>query len=194
MIILRNKEFSDKEDKNIKDVKTAGRVAGAAGMASGGVGLYHSLKAQKIADKANSNGIGDKEPSEAKIKTEAFKDEIISKLDTSKSENTPKTIRRRLGKLIENAQKLNGAQKNNLKPNGTPKQNELYIKNVQQMVKQMKHDADFVGCGLSVVQDSKTGLYKLCIDNKLYDIPERKVEMGTDNTEDGLELVPVIVD
>jgi hypothetical protein len=51
----RKKEFSDKEDKNIKDVKTAGRVAGTVGMASGGVGLYHSLKAQKIADKANSN-------------------------------------------------------------------------------------------------------------------------------------------
>lgn len=51
----KKKEFSDKEDKNIKDVKTAGRVAGAVGMASGGVGLYHSLKAQKIADKANSN-------------------------------------------------------------------------------------------------------------------------------------------
>ena len=153
----------------------------------------------KFADESNNNGIGDNEPSDAKIITENFKNEIMSKLNTSKSKKTPKAIKYYLGKLIEAAQQLNGVQKNNLKPNGTPEQNKQYNLTLQEIVCQMRDYTEFVGCGLSVVQDSKTGLYKLCLDNKLYDIPERKVEIGKEEVEDGIIegnilLAPVIVD
>ena len=117
----------------------------------------------------------------------------MSKLDISQSKK-PKKVKYYLNKLVEVAQELNGVQKNNLKPNGTPEQNKEYNLRIQERIAQMRDYANFIGAGLSVVQDSKTGLYKLCIDNKLYDIPERKVEIGTENTEDGVELVPVIVD
>ncbi len=101
--------------------------------------------------------------------------------------------------MIEVAQQLNGVQKNNLKPNGTPEQNKQYNLTIQERIAQMKSNVEYIGAGLSVVQDSKTGLYKLCIDNKLYDIPERKVEIGKEYVEDGIIegnvfLVPVIVD
>lgn len=151
----------------------------------------------QFADNANNNGIKS-EPSDAKIKTKVFKFEIMSKLDTSKSTRDPKAIRHYLDLLIETAQTLNGAHKNNLKPQGTAEQNKQYNLELQEIVCQMRDYAEFVGCGLSVVQDSK-GLYKLCIDNKLYDIPERKVEIGKKHVEDGIirgnvVLVPVIVD
>lgn len=132
--------------------------------------------------------------SDAKIITENFKNEILSKLDTSKSTKALNAIKRRLGKLIQIAQELNGVQKNNLKPQGTPAQNNLYYIRLQDLKNNMKLNAEFIGSGLSVVQDSKTGLYKLCINNQLFDIPERKVEIVNENTEDGIELVPGIVD
>ena len=132
------------------------------------------------------------EPSEAKIKTEVFKFDIMSKLDIPQSKT--KYIRYYLNELLDCAQALNGVQKNQLKPNGTPEQNRQYHLTIQEKVAQMNDYAQFVGSGLSIVQDSKTGLYKLCIDNKLYDIPERKVEIVPVDTEEGYLLEPKIVD
>jgi len=130
------------------------------------------------------------EPSDAKIKTEVFKNEIMSKLSTSQSKKT----KYYLDKLVEAVQELNGVQKNNLKPNGTQEQNKMYNLRIQERVAQMKDFAEMVGCGLNIVQDSKTGLYKLCINNKLFDVPERKVEIVTVETDDGPELLPEITD
>lgn len=135
----------------------------------------------------------EKELSDAKIQTEVFKNEIMSKLDITQSKK-PKNVKYYLGKLIDAAQELNGVQKNNLKPNGTQEQNKMYNSRIQERVAQMKGFAQMVGCGLSIVQDSKTGLYKLNINNKLFDIPERKVEIVNVDTEDGVELLPEIVD
>ena len=124
--------------------------------------------------------------------TEKFKNEIMSKLDTSKSKNDIDTIYKYLGRLIEIAQTLNGAK--NLKPEGTPEQNSGYYLRIKERIDQMNDYAILVGSGLSVVQDSQTGLYKLRINNELFDIPARNVKIVTDNTEDGFELVPKIVD
>lgn len=132
--------------------------------------------------------------SDAKIVTENFKNEIMGKLDTSKADLSPREIKFYLGELIETVQTLNGVQKNNLKPNGTPEQNDRYGERMQEMKVMMNQYVEFVGSGLNVVQDSKTGLYKLSIGDKLYDIPERKVEITTVETVDGEELTPEIVD
>lgn len=118
---------------------------------------------------------------------------IMSKLDIPQSKK-PKNIKYYLGKLVETVQELNGVQKNKLKPNGTPEQNEMYNRRIQENIDQMRDFVKFIGCGLSVVQDSKTGLYKLNINNKLFDIPKRKVEIVNVNTDDGVELLPEIVD
>ena len=142
-------------------------------------------------NRRNTNGTSE-DVSDGKVKTEVFKFEIMSKLDTSKSDRPLKNIRYYLGKLIETAQTLNGAR--NLKPNGTAEQNKMYSLRMEEIKAQMKDYAEFVGSGLSVVQDSKNGLYKLCINNQFYDIPERKVEIGTVDTEDRIELMPEIVD
>lgn len=139
----------------------------------------------------NTNAPAD-DISDGKVKTEVFKCEIMSKLDTSKSNSSQKNIRYYLGQLIETAQTLNGAR--NLKPNGSTEQNKMYNLRMEEIKAQMKDYAEFVGSGLSVVQDTKSGLYKLSIDGKLYDIPERKVEITNVDTEDGIELMPEIVD
>lgn len=81
-----------------------------------------------------------------------------------------------------------------LKPNGTPEENNIYNGRLQERIGRMNQYAVLVGSGLSVVQDSKTGLYKLCINDKLYDIPERKVKIVSEDTVDGPELLPEIVD
>ena len=141
-----------------------------------------------------NSGINDKEPSEAELKTRMFVDDIMNKLDTSKSKCPPAEIQELLKDLVKEAQQLNGVQKNNLKPQGTPKQNNTYERRLQQKKNLMNQYTEIIGSGLSVVQDSKTGLYKLCIDNKLYDIPERKVELGISDTDFGDEFVPEIVD
>lgn len=123
-----------------------------------------------------------------------FKNEVMQKLDTSKSNNPPKTIKYYLNKLIENLQILNSVQKNNLKAQGNAKQNNLFNVRIQQTISAMKDYIEFIGSGLSVVEVSKSGLYKLCINNQLLDIPERKVEIMSEKTEDGIELMPQIVD
>ncbi len=146
----------------------------------------------KFADHSSNNN--NVEPSDGKIQTEMFKDEIMSMLDTSKSKMTPQNIKFYLGKLLETIQTLNGAKKNNLKPQGNTEQNKLYEVRLQEAVHQMENYAKFVGSGLSVVQDSKAGLYKLSINDKLLDVPERNVKIATIETEDGQELMPEIVD
>jgi len=147
----------------------------------------------QFADKNNYNGIGNNEPSEAKIKTEILKNSIMKRVDTSKSRLPRKDIERYLGLLIEIAQQLNGVQKNKLKPNGTPEQNEIYNARIQEMIGHMYGHAQEVP-GLSIVQNSKTGLYKLRINDMSFNIPERKVEIVNVNTDDGVELLPEIVD
>ena len=134
------------------------------------------------------------EPSDAKIMTENFKNEIWSKLDLSKAKKPVKTVKYYLNKLVEEVQTLNGAQKAKLTPQGTPKQKEIYNQRMQERVSKMADYANFVGSGLELVQDSKTGLYKLKINNEVLDVPERKVEIKPTNTEDGIELLPEIVD
>lgn len=134
------------------------------------------------------------EPSDAKVMTENFKDEIWSKLDLSKAKKPVKTVKYYLNKLVEEVQTLNGAQKAKLTPQGTPKQKEIYNQRMQERVSNMADYANFVGSGLELVQDSKTGLYKLKINNEVLDVPERKVAIVNEDTEDGVELVPQIVD
>ena len=141
-----------------------------------------------------NSGINDKEPTEAELKTRMFVDDIMNNLDTSKSKCPPAEIQELLKDLVKVAQQLNGVQKNNLKPQGTPKQNNKYESRLRQDKNRMNTYTELIGSGLSVVQDSKTGLYKLCIGNKLYDIPERKVELKTVDTDFGDEFVPEIVD
>lgn len=146
----------------------------------------------------HSSGINDNEPSEAKLKTEMFIDEIMSKLSIDNSKkNAQSNVNLMLHDLIETAQKLNGVQKNNLKPNGTSKQNEKFDSCVRQLMYLMNSYAESISrqaSSLSIVQDSKTGQYKLCVNNKLYDIPERKVELGISDTDFGKEFIPKIVD
>lgn len=134
------------------------------------------------------------EPSDAKIMTENFKNEVIDKLDLSKAKKPVKTVKYYLNKLVEEVQTLNGAQKAKLTPQGTPKQKEIYNQRMQERVSNMADYANFVGSGLELVQDSKTGLYKLKINNEVLDVPERKVAIVNEDTEDGVELVPQIVD
>ena len=141
-----------------------------------------------------SSGLNDKEPSEAELKTKMFVDNIMNKLDTSKSKVSTEDIKDLLEDLVKVAQQLNGVQNNNLKPQGTPKQNNKYESGLRQYKNQMNSYTELIGSGLSIVQDSKTGLYKLCIDNKLYDIPERKVELKIIHPDLGGEFVPKIVD
>lgn len=134
------------------------------------------------------------EPSDAKIKTEILKNSIMKRVDTSKSRLPRKDIETYLGFLIELAQQLNGVQKNKLRPNGTPEQNELFYTRIQEMIGQMYQHAQEVP-GLSIVQNSRTGLYKLRINDVSFNIPERKVEIKpTMITDYRAELEPVIVD
>lgn len=134
------------------------------------------------------------EPSDAKVMTENFKNEVMDKLDLSKAKKPVKTVKYYLNKLVEEVQTLNGAQKAKLTPQGTPKQKEIYNQRMQERVSNMADYANFVGSGLELVQDSKTGLYKLKINNEVLDVPERKVAIVNEDTEDGVELVPQIVD
>ncbi len=160
---------------------------------SAGKRTEHFKPLLQFANKGNDYGTGD-EPSEAELKTRKFINDIMSELDTSNSKQSPKNIKLLLDKLVATAQRLNGVIKMKLQPQGTPKQNENF-KNYMQMEPYLMEDyAKSIGCNLSVVQDSKTGLYKLCIDNKLYDIPERKVELGISDTVNGEYYIPVIVD
>ncbi len=134
------------------------------------------------------------EPSDAKVMTENFKNEVMDKLDLSKAKKPVKTVKYYLNKLVEEVQTLNGAQKAKLTPQGTPKQKEIYNQRMQERVSNMADYANFVGSGLELVQDSKTGLYKLKINKEVLDVPERKVAIVNEDTEDGVELVPQIVD
>ena len=134
------------------------------------------------------------EPSDAKVMTENFKDEIWSKLDLSKARKSAKTSKYYLNKIVEEIQTLNGAQKNKLAPNGTSEQNAKYNKDLQDRVANLPEYARYVGCGLELIQDSKTGLYKLKIKNEVFDVPERKVAIVNKDTEAGQILEPQIVD
>lgn len=134
------------------------------------------------------------EPSDAKVMTENFKDEIWSKLDLSKARKSAKTSKYYLNKIVEEIQTLNGAQKNKLTPNGTPEQNAIYNRRLEEKANLITNYAKFVGCGLELVQDSKTGLYKIKINKEVLDVPERKVAIVNEDTEGGVELVPQIVD
>ena len=126
--------------------------------------------------------------------TENFKDEIWSKLDLSKARKSAKTSKYYLNKIVEEIQTLNGAQKNKLAPNGTSEQNAKYNKDLQDRVANLPEYARYVGCGLELIQDSKTGLYKLKIKNEVFDVPERKVAIVNKDTEAGQILEPQIVD
>lgn len=135
------------------------------------------------------------EPSDAKVMTENFKDEIWSKLDLSKARKSAKTSKYYFNKLVEEVQTLNGAQKSRLTPNGTPEQNAMYNERLQERAASLSNYAGYVGCGLEIIQDSKTGLYKLKIKNEVFDVPERKVAIVNQDTDtNGQELVPQIVD
>ena len=135
------------------------------------------------------------EPSDAKVMTENFKDEIWSKLDLSKARKSAKTSKYYLNKIVEEIQTLNGAQKSRLTPNGTPEQNAMYNERLQERAASLSNYAGYVGCGLEIIQDSKTGLYKLKIKNEVFDVPERKVAIVNQDTDtNGQELVPQIVD
>lgn len=144
--------------------------------------------------KENGNTELQKDISSAKLETEMFISKIMRRLDTSKMEDSPKNVRYYLGNLVRVAQILNGVQENNLKPNGNSEQNRVYDFRIKDLKNHLNDYVEFVGSGVSVMQDSRTGLYKLTINDKIYDIPKRKVEIQEVNTEDMIELLPDIVD
>ena len=145
--------------------------------------------------KFNNNDVTSQQDiSAGKLETEMFIQKLMRNLDKSKMQKTPKTVEYYLRKLIEVAQTLNGVQKNNLKPQGNSKQNEFYNLRIQEFKENLKDYADFIGSDLGVVQDSKTGLYKISINNRLYNIPERNVEIVQEETLDMIELMPSIVE
>ncbi len=132
------------------------------------------------------------EPTKAQIQTENFKNEIMQNLKFKKEKQARVSFY--LDQLIKVAQELNGVIKNNFTPNGTTKQNEIYNRRIKEKIGQMRDYTQFIGSGLSLEQDNATKLYKLRIGDKLFNIPERKVLIGTEETENGIELSPVIVD
>ena len=134
------------------------------------------------------------EPSDAKIMTENFKNEVMGKLKHSKARKSVGDVKYYLNKLVDEVQTFNGAKKNKLTPNGTPEQNAIYNRRLEEKANLITDYAKFVGCGLELVQDSKTGLYKIKINKEVLDVPERKVAIVNEDTEDGVELVPQIVD
>ena len=139
----------------------------------------------------NDNDFLQDDISQGKIKTEMFIEEIMNKLDSSKSND--ETTKYYLGKLINIVQKLNGVQENNLKPQGDSKQNSIYEQRIKELKYLLNDYVNFVGSGLNVMQDAK-GLYKLTINDKSYDVPSRKVELRQVETEDGVELELQFVD
>lgn len=142
---------------------------------------------------SKDNGI-ENSVSDAKIITENFKSEILNKLETAGLKIPTDSAEYYLNKLIESIQVLNGVQKNNLIPQGNTVQNETYNKRINETISLMNDYVKIIDSGLGIIKDSKTGLYKLSINEKLYDVPERKVEMIKEQTEDGIELMPKIVD
>ena len=132
--------------------------------------------------------------SQSKWETEMFTNRILRKLCSSVSDDSCKNKEFYLRKLIEVVQILNGVQENNLKPNGNSEQNRVYDFRIKDLKNHLNDYVEFVGSGVSVMQDSRTGLYKLTINDKIYDIPKRKVEIQEVNTEDMIELLPDIVD
>ena len=132
--------------------------------------------------------------SQAKWDTEMFTNKIIRKLSSTTTESQRKKNEYYLRKLINNAQILNGVYENNLKPQGNNKQNEKFYTRIKELQNSMIDYAEFIDSGLSIIQDSKTGLYKLTINDKIYEIPKRKVEIQHEDIEGGYELMPTIVD
>ena len=106
-----------------------------------------------------------------------FKNRILRKLNTGATEKQRKNNEYYLNKLIEVIQTLNGVQENNLKPQGNAKQNEFYNQRVKEMKLNINDYVEFIGSDLSVIQNSKTGLYNLVINDMLYEVPKRKVEI-----------------
>ena len=145
--------------------------------------------------KFNNNDVTSQQDiSAGKLETEMFIQKLMRNLDKSKMQKPPKTVEYYLRKLIEVAQILNGVQKNNLKPQGNNKQNEKFYTRIKELQNSMIDYAEFIDSGLSIMQDSKTGLYKLTINDKIYEIPKRKVEIQHEDIEGGYELMPTIVD
>lgn len=132
--------------------------------------------------------------SDKKLETEMFKEKLLEQIDESRSDKSRDTIKYYLGKIISIIQKLNGVSKNNLKPQGTPEQNEMYNSRIKEQKTLINQYVSFIGAGLSIVQDDNTGLYKINIDNKIFNVPERNVEIRKEYTEDGYELMLEIVD
>ena len=132
--------------------------------------------------------------SQSKWETEMFTNRNLRKLCSSVSDDSCKNKEFYLRKLIEVVQILNGIQENNLKPNGNAEQNRFYNIRIKDFVDLLKDYKDFIGSGLRVMQDSKTGLYNFVINDRLYDVPKRKVEIQEEETLDRIELMPKIVD
>ena len=176
-------------------------IIGVSDILFNGVGTPKEVSAQSnnsnepiLSFAENGNTEFQKNPSDAQINTGIFVEDIMKKLDTSKSKRTPEAIKYYLEKLINVVQILNGVQENKLEPNGNSEQNRIYEARINELKYQLNDYAGFVGSGLNVMQDSRTGLYKLTINDKLYDIPKRKVEILPEETVDGIELTPQIVD
>ena len=113
-------------------------------------------------------------------------------MDLSKSKN-PARVKYYLDKLLPETQMQNGAEKNKLVTKVPEKQRGLYM---QRMEERRHHMLDYASyAGLEVVQDDKTGLYKLKVNGELFDVPERKVALLPEEVEDDEpELRPQIVD
>ena len=135
-----------------------------------------------------------KTPKEA---TEDFKKNVMKMLkfkDSTMAKNTEYY----LNKLVPLMQVLNGVKKNNLKPNGNLEQNNTFEARINEMKRLMNdyitYIKSYTNSNINLSEDSRSGQYKLSINNQLLEVPERNVKIVVNNLEDMPELVPEIVD
>ena len=103
-----------------------------------------------------------------------------------------------LNKLVPLMQVFNGVKKNNLKPNGNLEQNNTFEARINEMKRLMNdyitYIKSYTNSNINLSEDSRSGQYKLSINNQLLEVPERNVKIVVNNLEDMPELVPEIVD
>ena len=128
-------------------------------------------------------------------KTEEFKNDLVQKLmnvSTAPRAKSKDSCQMYVNKLIETFQTYTGAIKNGVKCNGTPEQKEIFERRMKSNEKMILDYASFLG--IEAKKDDSTGLYQLKIGNEIIDVPDRKVELKEEATEDLIELLPKIVD
>ena len=135
-----------------------------------------------------------KTPKEA---TEDFKKDVMKMLKIADPDKAAEA-KYYLNKLVTAMQELNGANRTKFKLNGNLKQINLLEKRIKEKICLMNDYATFItdssGSNVSISEDTGSGQYKLCINNKLLEVPERNVRIGVEQTWDGPELMIEITD